>query len=671
MPVGIGAGAAAQAQQQQQQQQQQHAAGAAAAAAGGGGAQAAVPAVPEASPFPDNHKAARTRVEVKPYSGQKTNKAFDLWEENTLAIPKARGQPFMFSVWPYHRIGSAELPFPQGYTAGDPVPINMEGHPLNGQNLAGDQIEEYNKNVKATIDQDRAFAAEITTKLTGQARDWLISLPAGTKDSARSLMAALKRRFHVTAANQSSYVSQTGMKIMNLKNAVGDFKSIEHFNDSVRIIISDAKKCQLGLQDDFLKLVYLKALPAGWNSFRLKMSGIDGKISLHDGTLRTKTLEEVMESACDHAAQGLVKQDGDERTHEAAFFTKQKGKRGADAISSGEYATEMSQLLCTNPKCGRVGHIAAICCQKGGGLAGTTKEFRDTFFSSTRAYTRTGEKKGQRGGYNKKGAKPADRRTERAFQAKIGELEDKIGHQKQEIGRLLKKRDAHAPEKREQEPRFDKFTGERLFIASEHQLTEVMPQPIRETAMRATTGTAGNNKEMTIWIDSMASSNFVAAGSGLVDTKEVEYPVQLADGSNIPVTTEGKLKARLVAQGGIHGAGANPMLTIPCKTGPNFAHNLMSVKYWIDRGAAVHFESGNCYIEEARNKKPKHSHIPFEDRDEGFALRLKLTKKTMNAMRAVTLKQSSGPGTNMSSSTPAVTTEHAEKQASAHPESDD
>ena len=54
------------------------------------------------------------------------------------------------------------------------------------KNHISQDIEEYNKNVKATIDQDRAFAAEITTKLTGQARDWLISLPAGTKDSRSS-----------------------------------------------------------------------------------------------------------------------------------------------------------------------------------------------------------------------------------------------------------------------------------------------------------------------------------------------------------------------------------------------------------------------------------------------------------------------------------------------------
>ena len=35
------------------------------------------------------------------------------------------------------------------------------------------------------------------------------------------LQTARQRRFHVTAANQSSYASQTGMKTMNLKHAVG------------------------------------------------------------------------------------------------------------------------------------------------------------------------------------------------------------------------------------------------------------------------------------------------------------------------------------------------------------------------------------------------------------------------------------------------------------------
>ena len=57
----------------------------------------------------------------------------------------------------------------------------------------------------------------------------------------------------------------------------------------------------------------------------------------------------------------------------------------------------------------------------------------------------------------------------------------------------------------------------------------------------------------------------------------------------------------------------------------------MSVKYWTDRGAAVHFENGNSYISEAVGKRPKFAHVPLTERAEGFALRVRVADKTENA----------------------------------------
>ena len=125
-------------------------------------------------------------------------------------------------------------------------------------------------------------------------------------------------------------------------------------------------------------------------------------------------------------------------------------------------------------------------------------------------------------------------------------------------------------------------------------------------------------------MDSMATSNFVAPSVPLSKAKKVNGPkVNIADGSHIMVKKTGKLQGQVAAKGGRHGKQKMLKMSFPCKTGPDFAHNLMSVKYWTDvAGARVNFEKGNCYIAKADGKKPGGEHIPFEDIKGGYALRI-------------------------------------------------
>ena len=46
------------------------------------------------------------------------------------------------------------------------------------------------------------------------------------------------------------------------------------------------------------------------------------------------------------------------------------------------------------------------------------------------------------------------------------------------------------------------------------------------------------------------------------------------------------------------------------------------VKYWTGIGARVNFEKGNCYIAKATGKAPTEEHIPFDDVEGGYALRI-------------------------------------------------
>ena len=48
----------------------------------------------------------------------------------------------------------------------------------------------------------------------------------------------------------------------------------------------------------------------------------------------------------------------------------------------------------------------------------------------------------------------------------------------------------------------------------------------------------------------------------------------------------------------------------------------MSFKYWTGIGARVNFEKGNCYIAKATGKAPTEEHIPFDDVEGGYALRI-------------------------------------------------
>ena len=121
----------------------------------------------------------------------------------------------------------------------------------------------------------------------------------------------------------------------------------------------------------------------------------------------------------------------------------------------------------------------------------------------------------------------------------------------------------------------------------------------------------------------MATSNFVAPNVNLSKAKTVNGPeVSIADGSSIKVKKTGLLDGLITAKGGRHGAESQLSHSFPCKTGPEFAHNLMSVKYWTGIGARVNFEKGNCYIAKATGEAPTEEHIPFDDVEGGYALRI-------------------------------------------------
>ena len=44
--------------------------------------------------------------------------------------------------------------------------------------------------------------------------------------------------------------------------------------------------------------------------------------------------------------------------------------------------------------------------------------------------------------------------------------------------------------------------------------------------------------------------------------------------------------------------------------------------YWTGIGARVNFEKGNCYIAKATGEAPTEEHIPFDDVEGGYALRI-------------------------------------------------
>ena len=98
----------------------------------------------------------------------------------------------------------------------------------------------------------------------------------------------------------------------------------------------------------------------------------------------------------------------------------------------------------------------------------------------------------------------------------------------------------------------------------------------------------------------------------------------IVDTTFVPLSiSEKDSGGKVAAKGGRHGKSKLLKMSFPCKTGPDFAHNLMSVKYWTNvAGARVNFEKGNCYITKADGKKPAGEHIPFEDIKGGYALRI-------------------------------------------------
>ena len=125
----------------------------------------------------------------------------------------------------------------------------------------------------------------------------------------------------------------------------------------------------------------------------------------------------------------------------------------------------------------------------------------------------------------------------------------------------------------------------------------------------------------------MATSNFVGPNVDLSKAKTVSGPeVSIADGSSIKVKKTGVLDGLILAKGGRHGNESELNHSFPCKTGPEFAHNLMSVKYWTSIGCRVNFEKDNCYIAKATGEAPKAEHIPFDDIEGGYALRIKQRK---------------------------------------------
>ena len=123
---------------------------------------------------------------------------------------------------------------------------------------------------------------------------------------------------------------------------------------------------------------------------------------------------------------------------------------------------------------------------------------------------------------------------------------------------------------------------------------------------------------MRVWSSNPLAFNCGAAPYSLQRATEAAKPFPTWESSKQPVSW-------LCGGAVLRGVGAPSCHSFPCKTGPDFAHNLMAVKYFTDQlGARVNFEKGNCYItKEGLGEKPKGKHIPFEDQKYGYALRIK------------------------------------------------
>ena len=559
---------------------------------------------------------ARSSTATMPEFGGKKGKIFDEYLSDFKSYAQSKGMPDLTEEWPLKEL---YISF-DASTDADTLEINMPGHPLNGQTVPWDELYSYNKWVKNNIIHDKALVGEIKKNLKGAARDFLRGQSEKTLASAHLLLKAMIKRYHISADNKANHMQVVAQKLLHLGyNSSG----IDEHNDKCRQILSDAKECNLGgIPENFIRQIYLKSLPTPqWDSFKLKMSGQDGfmiEIDSDTGERKTrqKSVDELMDAASQHKAMGFLPDDG-ERQNEAAFGAREKkdtgkGKKPQPAPKPRP-VKDTDHLVCDNKKCGMKGHLRRWCTKPGGGLADASSEFKTQYYGLMRAFSQT---KGAPRRPRRVPSSVAEPRTEAAYAAQIAQLEAKASRQKEQLtaaNRKLRDIYKNGDSGGEDEPaskkaRFDPYTGDRLFLAGEHALIAASDDKEDET---------------TVYIDSMATSNFVAPNVDLSKAKTVNGPeVSIADGSSIKVKKTGLLDGLITAKGGRHGAESQLSHSFPCKTGPEFAHNLMSVKYWTGIGARVNFEKGNCYIAKATGEAPTEEHIPFDDVEGGYALRI-------------------------------------------------